>query len=110
MKQVEQAFPGRVRVVWKHQPLPASMHPQARPAAEAAEAAREQGKFWEMHDRLFANQRVASARAVHRTAREIGLDLPRFERAVAAHAGAARIDEDQKLAGRSAPPPRPPSS
>ena len=98
MKQVEQAYPGAVRVVWKHQPLPASMHPQARPAAEAAEAARDQGKFWEMHDRLFANQRALGPELYTASAREIGLDLARFERAVAAHAGAARIDEDQKQA------------
>ncbi len=98
VKQVEQAYPGAVRVVWKHQPLPATMHPQARPAAEAAEAAREQGKFWEMHDRLFANQRGLGPELYATAAREIGLDLPRFERAVAAHAGTARIDEDQKQA------------
>jgi protein-disulfide isomerase len=98
VKQVEQAYPGAVRVVWKHQPLPASMHPQARPAAEAAEAAREQGKFWEMHDRLFASQRSLGPELYATSAREIGLDLARFERAVAAHAGTARIDEDQKQA------------
>ena len=98
VKQVEQTYPGAVRVVWKHQPLPASMHPQARPAAEAAEAAREQGKFWEMHDRLFASQRTLGAELYTAAAREIGLDLARFERAVAGHAGSARIDEDQKQA------------
>ena len=107
LKQVEQAFPGVVRVVWKHQPLPASMHPQARPAAEAAEAAHEQGKFWEMHDRLFANQRALSTELYESTARELGLDVERFKRSVASHASAARIDADQKLAttvGASATP------
>ncbi len=98
LKQVEQAFPGAVRVVWKHQPLPATMHPQARPAAEAAEAAREQGKFWEMHDRLFANQRALSPDLFESTARELGLDVERFQRSLASHSGAARIDADQKLA------------
>ncbi len=98
VKQVEQTYPGAVRVVWKHQPLPATMHPQARPAAEAAEAAREQGKFWEMHDRLFASQRALGPELYAAAAREIGLDVARFERAVAAHAGTARIDEDQKQA------------
>ena len=107
LKQVDQAFPGVVRVVWKHQPLPPSMHPQARPAAEAAEAAREQGKFWEMHDRLFANQRTLSPELYESSARELGLDVERFKRSLASHAAAARIDADQKLAttvGASATP------
>ena len=100
VKQVEQAYPGAVRVVWKHQPLPATMHPQARPAAEAAEAARAQGKFWEMHERLFEHQRELSADLYPRLARELGLDVARFEKDLAAHAGAARIDEDQREAGQ----------
>lgn len=100
VKQMEQAYPGAVRVVWKHQPLPATMHPQARPAAEAAEAARAQGKFWEMHDQLFAHQRELSAELYPRLARELGLDVARFEKDLAAHTGAARIDEDQRVAGQ----------
>ena len=99
LKQVEQGFPGAVRIVWKHQPLPASMHPQARPAAEAAEAAREQGKFWEMHDKLFENQRSLSPALYESAARELGLDMERFKKSIESHAGAARIDADQKLAG-----------
>jgi protein-disulfide isomerase len=96
LREVEQAFPGEVRIAWKHLPLP--MHPQARPAAEAAEAAREQGKFWEMHDKLFENQRALSPAYYESTARELGLDLARFKKSVESHAGAARIDADQKLA------------
>jgi protein-disulfide isomerase len=98
LRQLEQAFPGSVRIVWKHLPLPPSMHPQARPAAEAAEAAREQGKFWEMHDRLFAAQRSLSPETYESAARQIGLDLARFKRSLDAHAGAARIEEDQRTA------------
>jgi protein-disulfide isomerase len=98
LKAAQEAFPGAVRVVWKHQPLPATMHPQARPAAEAAEAAREQGKFWEMHDRLFANQRQLSPALYESTARELGLDVVRFKKSLESHAGVARIDADQKLA------------
>ncbi len=62
LKQLEQAFPGQVRIVWKHQPL--AMHPQAMPAALAAEAAREQGKFWPMHEKLFAGQAQLSPRGL----------------------------------------------
>ncbi|MBK9516272.1 MAG: thioredoxin domain-containing protein [Anaeromyxobacter sp.] len=96
LKELEQAFPGQVRVVWKHQPL--GFHPNARPAALAAEAAREQGKFWPMHDKMFAAQQELSPAAYERWAREIGLDLPRFKASVAASRGEPRVAEDQALA------------
>ena len=96
--QLEQAFPGKVRIVWKHQPLP--MHPQALPAALAAEAAREQGKFWPMHDKLFASQQSLSPQIFSAAAKEIGLDVRRFDQAVAARKGEGRIQEDQKLAAQ----------
>jgi protein-disulfide isomerase len=98
LAQLEQAFPGKVRIVWKHQPL--GMHPQALPAALAAEAAREQGKFWPFHDKLFANQQALSPETFSKVAKEIGLDVRRFDQAVAARRGEARIQDDQKLAGQ----------
>jgi uncharacterized OsmC-like protein/predicted DsbA family dithiol-disulfide isomerase len=55
------------------------LFPMAAPAAEAAEAAAAQGKFWQMHDRLFENQATLSATTLTRLAGEIGLDVPRFE-------------------------------
>jgi protein-disulfide isomerase len=96
LKELEAAFPGQVRVVWKHQPLP--FHPNARPAALAAEAAREQGQFWQMHEKMFANQQQLSAAAYEGWARELGLDLARFKASVAAARGEARVAEDQALA------------
>ncbi|HET9551642.1 MAG TPA: thioredoxin domain-containing protein [Anaeromyxobacteraceae bacterium] len=98
LKQLEQAFPGQVRIVWKHQPLP--MHPNARPAALAAEAAREQGKFWPFHDLLFQNQQALGATELEGYARQAGLDLRKFKAAVAARAGEARVAEDQAQAGK----------
>ncbi len=98
LKELEAAFPGQVRVVWKHQPL--GFHPNARPAAMAAEAAREQGKFWQMHEKMFAAQQELSPAAYERWAKEIGLDLGRFKASVAAARGEARIAEDQALAGQ----------
>ena len=83
--------------MWKHQPLP--MHPQAMPAALAAEAAREQGKFWPMHEKLFAGQAQLSPEAFERAAQEIGLDVKRFKASMAARRGADRIAQDQQLAG-----------
>ena len=58
--ELEKDYGKDVRVVWKNNPLP--FHHNAMPAAEAAMAAREQGKFWEMHDKLFANQQHARSR------------------------------------------------
>ncbi len=59
VKQIEEKYGDKVKVVFKQFPLE-SIHPNARPAAEAAMAAHEQGKFWQMHDKLFANQQALS--------------------------------------------------
>jgi protein-disulfide isomerase len=67
-----------VRLVYRHMPL-VSMHPDATPAAEAAEAAGAQGKFWEMHDALFAGQADLSDPAFQAMAQDIGLDGDQFE-------------------------------
>jgi protein-disulfide isomerase len=96
MRQLVDANPGAVRVAWKHQPL--SMHPNAVPAARAAEAARLQGKFWEMHDRLFASQASLSDTTYLEAARDLGLDLARFRSDAAGQAVLARIAADQTLA------------
>ena len=85
-------YPDDVRVVIKHLPLPG--HKQARPAAIAAMAAHRQGKFWEMHEMLFANQSKLDADAMRGYARHLGLDLARFERDLADPAIAAQIDAD----------------
>jgi protein-disulfide isomerase len=95
LKQLEEAFPGQVRIVWKHQPLP--MHPNAIPAALAAEAAREQGKFWPMHAKLFQDQRSLDGATLARYAKEIGLDVRKFEQAVQSKKFQSRISEDQQL-------------
>ncbi|MCK7512102.1 MAG: hypothetical protein MZV70_54055 [Desulfobacterales bacterium] len=98
LKQLEEAFPGQVRVVWKHQPLP--FHPNALPAALAAEAAREQGKFWQMHDKLFAepagSSRRPSLRGLGPRARARPRQVP--GRGGRPRRGEARVAEDQALA------------
>jgi protein-disulfide isomerase len=68
---------GKVRFVYRHYPLP--VHVQARGAAQAANCAHRQGKFWEMHDWLFANQRTLDGPAFARAGRELGLDLIAYE-------------------------------
>jgi protein-disulfide isomerase len=84
---------GRVRLVFRHFPV-ASKHPDAQRAAQAAEAAAAQGRFWEMHDALFAAPRDALADAdLAGYAADLGLDVARFERDL--EAAADRVAEDR---------------
>jgi protein-disulfide isomerase len=77
VKQIEQKYQGKVRIVWKNYPLP--FHQNAMPAAEAAMAANDQGKFWEMHDKLFANQQTLDRATYEKHAAEIGLNVDKFK-------------------------------
>jgi Protein-disulfide isomerase len=77
IKQVRKLLGGNLRVVFRHFPT-AQTHPHALRAAEAAEAAGAQGKFWEMHDELFTHQTSLEDRDLSRYARRIGIDLDRF--------------------------------
>lgn len=95
-----QAFGGNLRLVFRHFPLRSS-HPHALAAAKAAEAAGEQGRFWEMHDRLFGRQRELEDEDLRRHARKIGLDLERFERELGSRAHEVRIREDLASAAQS---------
>jgi len=94
LKQVLDQYPGKVRLVWKNQPL--SFHPNAMPAAEAAMAAFEQGndKFWAMHDRLFAKQQELSPAYYEQVAKEFGLDVAKWKTAVDSHKGQGVIQAD----------------
>ncbi|WP_329092234.1 Na+/H+ antiporter NhaA [Actinomadura citrea] len=84
---------GDVRYVWRHLPLN-DIHPQAQLAAEAAEAAAAQGRFWEMHDLLLDRQDALRPRDLVRYAGDIGLDVDRFRADLRRHTGAGRIAED----------------
>jgi Na+/H+ antiporter NhaA len=84
---------GDVRYVWRHLPLN-DVHPNAQLAAEAAEAASDQGAFWEMHDLLLANQDALGPKDLIRDAEQLGLDTERFTTFLREHAGAARLAED----------------
>lgn len=70
-------YPRTVRLVYRNYPLP-ELHPQAEKAAEAGLCAKEQGKFWEMHDLLFAEQEALSAQDLKDKARRLGLDTAAF--------------------------------
>jgi protein-disulfide isomerase len=91
---------GDVRYVWRHLPLH-DVHPAAQIAAEAAEAAAEQGRFWEMHDLLLDHQDQLRVRDLIRHAETLGLDVERFTADLRRHHGAARIAEDQDSADLS---------
>lgn len=84
---------GDVRYVWRHLPL-TDVHPHAQLAAEAAEVAALQGRFWDMHDLLISHQGALTLDDLLGHAADLGLDLRRFERDMRAHAGAARVAED----------------
>lgn len=76
LRQIERDLEGRVRMV--HMNFPLSGHTHAVPAARAALAAGRQGKFWEMNDLLFQNQRHLEPQDLERYATQLGLDLTRF--------------------------------
>jgi Na+/H+ antiporter NhaA len=82
-----------VRYVWRHLPLN-DVHSHAQLAAEAAEAAADQGAFWEMHDQLLANQKALRIPDLIGYAEQLGLEVERFEDDVRRHENAARIAED----------------
>ncbi|MFI1470140.1 Na+/H+ antiporter NhaA [Streptomyces wuyuanensis] len=91
---------GDVRYVWRHLPLD-DVHPHARAAAEAAEAAAEQNRFWDMHDVLMEHQGALGAADIVRYADALGLDVERFRRDLRKRRGAARVAEDVESADLS---------
>jgi len=70
------------------------MHQFAKPAAIAGEAANSQGKFWEFHDKLFANQKKLAMNDLKQYAKEVGLDMAQFEKDLADPGKKKRVDED----------------
>ena len=100
VKEVQRRLGARLRFVFRNFPL-AEMHPHAQHAAEAAEAAAGQERFWEMHDALFEHQRSLDDRHLVQYAQTLGLDLQRFQQELASHAYAGRVREDFRSGVRS---------
>lgn len=90
--QVLSTYGDRVRLVYRHLPLP--NHPNARPAAEASACANEQGRFWEYHDRLFANQSRLAAADLKQHAADLGLDAAKFNSCVDSRRFQKDVDAD----------------
>lgn len=95
LENVVNAYPTQVRLVFKHFPL--SMHKFARQAAIASIAARNQGKFWPLHDQLFANYNKLNDGRIRELAESVGLDMARFDKDVENPALAQEVAADIKL-------------
>ena len=85
-----------MKFVFKH--LPLDMHKNAKSAAAATEAAHLQGKFWEMHDLIFENQRELSAEKYYEHAGTLGLDVAKFKRDFASSEIKKKVETDSKEA------------
>jgi protein-disulfide isomerase len=92
LKQVRDAFPKDVQVIFKHNPTPD--HADAPLAHELAIEAARQGKFWEMHDLLLHHQDALTPMDLMGYAEQLGLDVERFTGALQTQSGATRIAED----------------
>jgi protein-disulfide isomerase len=94
VRQLLSTYGDRIRLVYRHYPLP--NHPNALPAAEAAACAAEQGQFWPYHDRLFANPSKLGDADLKQHAAELGLNAAQFNSCVDTHKHKAEVDADVK--------------
>lgn len=94
MKQVEERYKDKVRVVFRQYPLP--MHPQAQKAAEASLCANEQGKFWELHDAMFADQQSLAVDQLKAKAVGLGLDATKFNECLDSNKHAKTVKDDMR--------------
>jgi protein-disulfide isomerase len=100
VEQLRKDFAGSMRFVFRNLPL-ADVHPHAEAAAEVAEAVALQGKFWEIHDTLFENQRNLGDAALRRYIEDVGADADEVTKALAGGAPRDRVEADFEGAIRS---------
>jgi len=93
IKEVQSRMGERLRFVFRNFPITTS-HPHAEQAAETAEAAATQGRFWQMHDLLYENQKRLRDPDLRDYAERLSLDVERFDKELAEHVHAARVRED----------------
>jgi protein-disulfide isomerase len=98
LTQLLERYPRDLRIVFKNHPL--AFHQNARSAAEAALAASSQGRFWEMHDQLFAHQRELGPAFYRQVARDLGMNCERFAWSLDHHDEAPAVAQDEALAER----------
>ena len=99
LKQLRAKYGDKIRVVWKDFPL-TQIHPQAFVAAQAGNCAREQGKFWELHDKMFGNQSALQPDALKKYAADAGLDAAKFNQCLDSSKYEARVQEALSAGGR----------
>jgi len=97
VRRVRKRLDGRLRFVFRHLPLH-EVHPDAQRAAEASEAAAAQGRFWEMHDALYANGGQLAPADLEALAQGLGLDVERFRAELIDGAYTARVERDAAAA------------
>ena len=90
------AYPGKIKLVYRHLPL-TSIHPDAFPAAEAAMCAGEQNAYWQYHEKLFASE-LLGTEVYKQYAQELGLDMTTFEACITDHKYQQAIQEDSDFA------------
>jgi protein-disulfide isomerase len=100
VKDLQKELGTSLRLVFRNMPL-SNVHPHAELAAEAAEAAGLQGRFWQMHDLLFENQRELGKESLLRYAQEAGADASQVEAALTQGTSRKRVNDDIESAIRS---------
>lgn len=95
MKEIVRQFGDKIYFVFRNFPLK-EIHPHAQNAAEAAEVAAAQNKFWEMHDYLFEHQKTLDHNHILEYAQKVGLDIERFKKDMSGHVYASLIEESIK--------------
>lgn len=93
LEKVQKNYAGKVRLVFRQYPLN-GIHPLAAKASEAAMCAKEQGKFWELHDRMYAHQDALEVDDLKKAASELGMDADRFDECVDSNRYEAAIQAD----------------
>jgi len=93
LKQFLQAYPDQVRFIYRDFPL-TDLHPMAQRAALASECAHEQGKFWELHDRIYQNQNDLSEDRLLELAKQVGLNESRYKNCMNTEKYSAEIQKD----------------
>ncbi|HSQ31259.1 MAG TPA: DsbA family protein [Gemmatimonadaceae bacterium] len=100
LKQVEQKYGDKVRIIYRQYPLN-SIHPFAQKAAEASLCANEQGKFWQMHDAMFGDQKKLAVADLKQTAQRLGMSGKKFDSCIDSGKYVEQIQNDSKEALRS---------
>jgi protein-disulfide isomerase len=102
IEQLKTAYgPDKIRVIWKNKPLP--FHPNAKPAAEAAQgvfALKGADAFWKFHETAFKNQSALSPASYETWAQASGVDMVKFKAGIAAHTWADKVEKDDAIAGQ----------